>query len=1031
MTECIATDPHVADEKCMLAREKLEIWRRRLRSTVSIPFVEDLPSDPEVQEWVKDTLSLAWAEKAFTLGIKDIDERARIVSEAAKKLISRYRSDLQKKSLSDLNLEPVEKLRGEVERLTKQDAARALFDRPFVGLAFSGGGVRSASFNLGILESLSRGKKWLSSIDYLSTVSGGGYIGTALSVHCSRHTTRFPFKSVTNSRLKLVDWIRAHASYLNHGREVNTLTLAAAILKGIALNALFIVPLVFAFLWFLTLGCSNDGKTLTCSGGHHQIFRSPIAIVSGIILCVLLFFLFRFFKERRAPDEFRLGPRVFVASSTLGLLFAWVLEGTWFVSEAAYSLIVVPLLFLSFVAAVLPTWRPSFWVPEILSWMVVGGVLLLTLPGLSELQWYPFWHLLILALGMIFFKKLIVNFIFMSILSVTAGRLNPFEQRSFSVEYGDLLGMSLVCLAIGGIPMLDYAISQIAEFIKANKETLLGGVSITGLISTAVGWVYRGKGNERRGYIAYLLRFGVVSILAVGLVLGYRWALASHDSNGGLGIAEWIFAGGLVLVWLTAAAVTDLNYMSMHRYYRNRLADAFLTDPAVEAVLDRVAERGWNISREAASYLGHRPLDDVERVLKFVEKKKKPKRVDLSDERVDLADAMQAVDDLNYKATECILKEKKEKEVECTRDVIAYLAAYAGDDKDQREQLVNRLTGNGKKISLNSVIQACAELGRPPGGVQLSGDFRLIDIDVGRTGTPYHLINANLVLPGSRSEKYRIRYGDSFIFSPLFVGSNATHWAKTSTVKGNERSITPSGRTTAATAMAISGAAVDPNTGETLSMPLRIVMTLLNVRLGYWLLRPGERVNRLKRLLHESWIALVVREMFAMMDEKSAYIRLSDGGHFENLGLYELIRRRCRKIIVCDAAADPDRNFGDLARAVERIRVDFGVEISINNLDLEQHQKWHRPHKPFLLGTIKYPPRKGQAGQTQGEILYIKASLFVGLDAADVIGYAKAHESFPHETTADQFFSEEQFEAYRQLGFRVAEKTIAENSSFL
>jgi hypothetical protein len=140
-------------------------------------------------------------------------------------------------------------------------------------------------------------------------------------------------------------------------------------------------------------------------------------------------------------------------------------------------------------------------------------------------------------------------------------------------------------------------------------------------------------------------------------------------------------------------------------------------------------------------------------------------------------------------------------------------------------------------------------------------------------------------------------------------------------------------------------------------------------------------------------------------------VHLSDGGHFENLALYELIRRRCRYIIVSDCGADPDVAFDDLANALRRIREDFGVEIELDvsplRPDSDGKSKQHA-----VIGTVHY---NGLAGYDKGTILYIKPTL-TGDEPPDVLQYRTRNTAFPHESTGDQFYDEAQWESYRRLG---------------
>ena len=183
---------------------------------------------------------------------------------------------------------------------------------------------------------------------------------------------------------------------------------------------------------------------------------------------------------------------------------------------------------------------------------------------------------------------------------------------------------------------------------------------------------------------------------------------------------------------------------------------------------------------------------------------------------------------------------------------------------------------------------------------------------------PYQLLNTNVILVDSKEENWRVRGGDSFVLSPLFCGSNATGWCRTRQFLG--------GDLTLATAMAISGAAATPYAGGGVfrNRPVAVLMALLNLRLGYWVGHPDPARQKSKRRTHFStaW-----RELSGKLSEDRPMLELSDGGHFENLGIYELIRRRARLIVACDGTADPDFGFSDFITVLARIEADFGARI--------------------------------------------------------------------------------------------------------
>src|SRR5215213_171788 len=114
-------------------------------------------------------------------------------------------------------------------------------------------------------------------------------------------------------------------------------------------------------------------------------------------------------------------------------------------------------------------------------------------------------------------------------------------------------------------------------------------------------------------------------------------------------------------------------------------------------------------------------------------------------------------------------------------------------------------------------------------------------------------------------------------------------------------------------------------------------------------------------------------EMLGLADDTKSTVYLSDGGHFENLGLYEMVRRRCRYIVVSDAGSDPNTRFEDLGNAIRKIRIDLGVDIDIHTADIVSCGTWDGKSTFFALGKIKYPTI-GEAPENDGDLLYIKPS---------------------------------------------------------
>ena len=300
---------------------------------------------------------------------------------------------------------------------------------------------------------------------------------------------------------------------------------------------------------------------------------------------------------------------------------------------------------------------------------------------------------------------------------------------------------------------------------------------------------------------------------------------------------------------------------------------------------------------------------------------------------------------------------------------------------------------------------------------------------------PYHLLNTHVVLTSlderagtdaAARERLRLRGGDSFLLSPRSCGSRVTGWCDTSRFM--------SGSLTLATAMAISGAAVNPNAaaagvGPQRSTSFAVLMSLLNIRLGFWAPNPrGRRRDPIPNHVHPGLTGCIDR-----LTPDSDFLELTDGGNFENVGVYELLRRNVRTILVCDAGADPDYAFADLQNLLSRAEADFNVAIAfvpqppLGALMPSPAAAGAYPHglslssQPFVEATITY------ANRETGRLFYLKAAIFSAL-RLHVLGFKGANPGFPDDPTTDQFFSESRFEAYRELGFASVEQMVANSS---
>jgi len=337
---------------------------------------------------------------------------------------------------------------------------------------------------------------------------------------------------------------------------------------------------------------------------------------------------------------------------------------------------------------------------------------------------------------------------------------------------------------------------------------------------------------------------------------------------------------------------------------------------------------------------------------------------------------------------------------------------------------------------------------------------------------PYHLIMASLNLAGSRDLARKDRKSDQFVLSREYCGSTTTGYIKTSEYHGGELRLS--------NAMTISGAAASPNPGENTSLSLAFSSVLFNLRTGQWLDNPrkmwakngevhfpvirGTEVkppanelttqpeNVISKFIKNFWPLYLAREVTMNTNAKSTLVNLSDGGHTgDNIGLYPLLQRRCKLIIAGDASCDPEFAFGALASSIQQIFIDENVVVEINLDEIRPTVKNKEPNQPahtrqhFTVGRITYPPIESSLNvehlredsyPQEGWLIFLKSSLMAqtndnhsehhGPLPANVQSYAQTNPGFPHETTADQFFEDAQFEAYRLLGQHITETMLSE-----
>ena len=343
----------------------------------------------------------------------------------------------------------------------------------------------------------------------------------------------------------------------------------------------------------------------------------------------------------------------------------------------------------------------------------------------------------------------------------------------------------------------------------------------------------------------------------------------------------------------------------------------------------------------------------------------------------------------------------------------------------------------------------------------------------GKPDRPFHIVNVALNLTSTTRLNWQERKAEAFTISPLHAGSaqlgyrrtafgpaqlalreaieqirdcdRAAGTTSTSKCLNEAERFAPriyGGRDgiSLGTAITISGAAASPNMGYHSSPAITFLMTLFNARLGWWLGNPGPAGKETFPLASPGDpVRPIIDELFSHTDDRRPYVYLSDGGHFENLGLYEMVRRRCRLIVVSDAGCDPTCKLEDIGNAIRKVRVDLGVPIQFGPaFNIKERSKKGEPVEGAYwavarIGYSEIDAPRGMSPEEKSErydgLLFYVKPCFYGSEPRDVFNYALGHEEFPHEPTSDQWFSESQFESYRSLGEYIGAK-LSESGDF-
>jgi hypothetical protein len=464
---------------------------------------------------------------------------------------------------------------------------------------------------------------------------------------------------------------------------------------------------------------------------------------------------------------------------------------------------------------------------------------------------------------------------------------------------------------------------------------------------------------------------------------------------------------GFLIVALTGIALSlgiGVNKFSMHALYRNRLIRAYLGASRLFRDPDRFTGfdendnlKMWELRPEL---LWPTSLGDVEGLLGELRKPGdtlgahlwnalEPETQEaLAKERIDLVSTQALAENLNALLV--------------TGDLITLLGVPAPEWTTTSEGRIGYPRAMINRAILDAHFSQWITPMTPP------ADAAPADGKALRRG-PLHVVNTALNLTSGENLAWQQRMAESFTVSPYHAGS---------LFLGYRPSHDYGGEVSLGTAVAVSGAAASPNMGYHSSPLMAFLLTFFNIRLGAWLGNSGPRGQTTYKKKHPtSGLFTLFEELTGNSTDRSKWVYLSDGGHFENLGLYEMVVRRCHKIVLSDGGADPKYAFEDLGNAIRKIRTDLGIPIDIANVTMVPRTEDGKPVTGEYVAVARIRYSAVDPGAEDGRLIYIKPGVYVGDYLPwDVYNYAQESLEFPHEPTSDQFFSESQFESYRALG---------------
>jgi hypothetical protein len=877
------------------------------------------------------------------------------------------------KSVDDRELE---RLFGE---LSAAEQARGDEDKQFRwALCLSGGGIRSASFSLGVLQGLAE-NGLLDRFDYLSTVSGGGYIGAWLSAWIARQQRQAVLANLAATtdeplepEVAPVRHLRLYSRYLSPHRGVLTpdmWTLITTVLRNLLLNWTVILPFVAALLVvpFFAAAVAAHGPTSSL-GVNTESFVLFVLGFSGIATGV-------WFVHSRRPGS---------GAQTIGALSFQRRRA----SERAFLLYC--LLPLAIGIASLNT---------LLYWILTEPALqgefpFLTSSSVSLLGWT------IPISGRLMTLAVFGALAHMAGWTIARPARKPGAPIDWSI-LGDLAAIAASGLVAGAFA---YFIAEWIRGFAANRPDILAKIFST--YPHAIGGTASDVLYSILAFPGFFAALVGATFVYIGLSPGNR---SEPEREWSARFNAWLLIAAIT--WLGVASIAALSGWVTENLSRWIMAligtgfggaTALIGHSSASAATRDKAQKQASASSSTSSTFARLAL---------------PLMVPLA---VVLLLMMLATWDLA--AIGAAVGAFEAHALWATAAVAVVLAAVSL--AASRVVNVNRFSLHAMYRSrlVRAYLGASREAGSrspdPFTGFDPRDDLPIADTrDPGGAARPIHLVNIALNLTGGSQLGIQDRAARSFSVSRLFAGAGTLGYRRTASADADARYAGDDG-VMLGTAMAISGAAASPNMGYHSSKAVTFLMTIFNARLGWWLGNPGWPGSRVYHVDNPpSRFSPIFAELLSDTRDSDPLVYLSDGGHFENLGLYEMILRRCRVIVVVDASCDADYRFDDLGNAIRKARIDFGVPITFDDV------RRIRPRRPdggfpedaghFATARIGYSAVDRHAND--GLLVYIKPTM-TGDEPADVLAYSRGSQAFPHESTAEQFFSEQQLESYRALG---------------